>query len=258
MECALGHGYPACASRKLIGIWANIGIFMLFARAFAVAISWRGVLQLTSLIAFGAMSHAVHAAVIDVQVLDRNGKPVSGVAVYVLPSGEPGDSASPGTSAVMDQVDVRFVPHLLVIQTGTSVSFPNTDTIAHHVYSFSNPNQFMLPIYKGNLHPPVTFEHSGVVTLGCNIHDNMLGYVLIVDTDAFRKTNSAGKATLPMEKDGEYEVVIWSPRLRDAGDSLSQSVIISDTESQIVRFDLAKRLRPVHDDESQTLPGYGR
>ena len=144
MECALGHGYPACASRKLIGIWANIGIFMLFARAFAVAICWRGVLQLTSLIAFGAMSHAVHAAVIDVQVLDRNGKPVSGIAVYVLPSGEPGDSASPGTSAVMDQVDVRFVPHLLVIQTGTSVSFPNTDTIAHHVYSFSNPNQFML------------------------------------------------------------------------------------------------------------------
>ena len=71
----------------------------------------------------------------------------------------------PTASAVMDQRDMQFVPHLLVVQTGTSVEFPNSDTVAHHVYSFSNPNKFMLPMYKGDQHPPVTFEHSGVVSL---------------------------------------------------------------------------------------------
>ena len=81
-----------------------------------------------------------------VTVLDREGQPVADVAVFIETPGSGETKAPTGTSAVMDQVDQRFVPHVLVVQTGTEVEFPNSDTVAHHVYSFSHPNHFKLPI----------------------------------------------------------------------------------------------------------------
>ena len=107
---------------------------------------------------------------LEVTVLDVDGQPVPDVVIYVE-SASSEERSQLAATAVMDQVDTRFVPHVLVVQSGTSVEFPNSDIIAHHVYSFSTPNQFVLPLYKGDLHPPVRFEHAGVVTVGCNIHD---------------------------------------------------------------------------------------
>lgn len=141
----------------------------------------------------------------------------------------------------MDQVDRQFVPHLLVVQTGTSVEFPNSDTVAHHVYSFSHPNKFTLPMYRGTAHPPVTFEHSGIVTLGCNIHDHMLGYILVVDSEAFAKTDADGMASLSLSRPEDYEIKIWSPRIRDGVELLTKTVVGSEPA---VSFQLARKLNP--------------
>ena len=145
----------------------------------------------------------------------------------------------------MDQVDQRFVPHVLVVQTGTEVDFPNSDVVAHHVYSFSHPNHFKLPIYKGRAHPPVQFEESGVVVLGCNIHDHMLAYIVVVDTPSFAKTNDDGVAL-------DARVSIWSPRIRDDEEKLSVS-LENGGESAAVAFRLDKALRPRHEDQSEVL-----
>ena len=109
---------------------------------------------------------------IDVFVVDRNGRPVADVAVHATRVDGKNQLQAQKARAVMDQAGKQFVPHLLVVQTGTPVGFPNSDTVAHHVYSFSHPNKFILPMYKGEQHPPVTFEHNGIVILGCNIHDS--------------------------------------------------------------------------------------
>ena len=143
--------------------------------------------------ALTVLSSPASADSVVVTVLDRDGKPVPGVAVF-LESPELAARPVLQPSAVMDQHDKRFVPHLLVVQAGTSVEFPNSDTIAHHVYSFSYPNEFKLPIYKGDAYPPISFADSGVVILGCNVHDNMLGYILVVDTPVFAKTDAEGHA----------------------------------------------------------------
>jgi plastocyanin len=187
-----------------------------------------------------------------VSVHDREGKPVPDVAVYVERSAEPEAHAAPGTRAVMDQVDQRFVPHLLVVQTGTLVEFPNSDTIAHHVYSFSHPNHFKLPIYKGNAHAPVRFEDSGIVVLGCNIHDNMLAYIAVVDTPVFGKTGVDGAAHLDGEIRAGDRISIWSPRLRDDIAKLSVRVANEDVGSNFA-FRLQKTLRPPHHDETEAL-----
>jgi plastocyanin len=198
------------------------------------------------------MTNAAVASSVEITVVDRDAKPVPGVAVYWrLPDGER-QAAATGATAVMDQVDTRFVPHVLIVQTGTSVQFPNSDTVAHHVYSFSHPNQFKLPIYKGDAHPPVTFHESGVVILGCNIHDNMLGYILVIDTPVFGITDENGKAHLTTGDNGG-ELVIWSPRIRDIDEALVKAIIPTGNAAHRVDFRLAKALRPAFDEKTEAL-----
>ena len=199
-----------------------------------------------------AWTGAVHADAITVTVTDREGLPVPDVAVFLEAPGTGTKVAPPGTSAVMDQVDQRFVPHILVVQTGTKVEFPNSDTVAHHVYSFSHPNHFKLPIYKGHAHPPVSFDENGIVILGCNIHDHMLAYIVVVDTPAFAKTNANGVAVLDSAPTAGAKVSVWSPRFREETEVLSVTVADATADNAIA-FQLTRRLRPVHENQMEAL-----
>lgn len=192
------------------------------------------------------------AETVRVTVKDREGQPVPDVAVFLESQVLAEERAPDGTTAVMDQVDRRFVPHILVVQTGTRVEFPNSDTVAHHVYSFSHPNEFKLPIYKGDAHAPVLFEENGVVILGCNIHDHMLAYIVVVDTPSFAKTNEDGVAILENPGDEYAEVSIWSPRIRDDAAALSVAVDSGQSDATVA-FRLQKTLRPPHNDQSDVL-----
>lgn len=190
---------------------------------------------------------------VDVFVVDKHGRPVADVAVYAMRLDGQNNLSVPTAGAVMDQIDRQFVPHLLVVQTGTSVEFPNSDTVAHHVYSFSYPNKFMLPMYKGQQPSPVTFEHSGVVSLGCNIHDNMLGYILVVDSTTFTKTDGNGKASLSLDNPEDYEISVWSPRIRDGDELLSKTVVMPGNPGTELKFQLAKKLNPPHGRQSNSM-----
>ena len=108
-------------------------------------------------------------------------------------------------------------------------------------------------MYKGEKHPPVTFEHSGVVILGCNIHDQMLGYILVVDSTTSAKTDQNGWASLFIARPEDYEVRIWSPRIRDQYELLAKSVLMSDDPGSAVKFQLAKKLDPSHDKQSASM-----
>lgn len=218
----------------------------------AAAIELRRLAATIGLLAICELGNPVAASAgeLSVTVLDRDGQPVPDVAVYV---DFPGDEASmaDGKSAVMDQVGLRFVPHLLVVQTGTHVQFPNSDDIAHHVYSFSKPNEFILPLYKGDPHAPVDFSHEGLVTLGCNIHDQMLGYILVVASDVFGKTGADGSVRLEIGDRQPNSVNIWSPRLNTRKENLSLPLPAGDSRN--LTFKLESRLRPVHHEERHSL-----
>ncbi|MFT2092403.1 methylamine utilization protein [Paraglaciecola sp. 2405UD69-4] len=126
----------------------------------------------------------------------------------------------PSDLAIMDQVDTQFLPHILIVQKNSKVVFPNSDSIKHHVYSFSSAKTFELQLYKDLQAEPLLFSNPGVVELGCNIHDWMLGYIFVADTPYFAKTNSQGKVSLDVP-DGEYSVQVWSPRFQEESDVLS-------------------------------------
>ncbi|MCH5376902.1 MAG: methylamine utilization protein [Planctomycetes bacterium] len=196
-------------------------------------------------------SLSVIAATLQVKVLDVDGEPVPDVAVFVEQEGVAQHAGTP-EAAVMDQRNRRFVPHVLVVQKGAKVAFPNSDVIAHHVYSFSKPNNFALPLYKGTPPEPVRFDHPGIVTLGCNIHDSMLAYIVVVDTDRFGKTGDDGVVEIEVDPDAEgWRVHAWSPRFRDARGPLAQTVRAGQSPS--VTFQLQKKLRPAHGEETESV-----
>jgi plastocyanin len=192
------------------------------------------------------------AGTVDVRVVDVDGQPVPEVAVFIKQAGIAATANQSPTAAVMDQRDVQFVPHILIVQKGAWVEFPNSDVIAHHVYSFSRPNNFVLPLYKGTPPAPVHFIHDGVVTLGCNIHDDMLGYIVVVDTSVFGMTDAEGTVKLSVDDNASsYQVNIWSPRIRDASGPLVQN--ITSLPAGGVKFELQKSLRSPHAGESESV-----
>lgn len=198
-------------------------------------------------------SAVVHAETIEVIVVDPDGVPVPEVVVFVEQDGI-GVLHAPAESAVMDQRNKQFVPHVLVVQKGASVLFPNSDVIGHHVYSFSKPNNFVLPLYTGDSHDPVTFDHDGVVMLGCNIHDHMLGYIVVVDTDVFELTDESGSVLLNIaDSTTGYSVNIWSPRIRDGKQELTKRVDRPSTTVSKLTFVLQKKLRAPHHDPTEAV-----
>lgn len=113
--------------------------------------------------------------------------------------------------AIVDQINKQFSPRVSVVELGTAVTFPNKDNIRHHVYSFSEAKPFELKLYSGMPSHPVVFDKVGVVTLGCNIHDVMLGYVLVVDTTFHALGNRQGLAQIVGVPAGDYLLYAWVP-----------------------------------------------
>lgn len=156
---------------------------------------------------------AAQAAPITFTVSDASGKPLADAIVAVLVKGARG-SAPSGTITQISQKDRQFRSQVTVVQTGTSVQFPNFDTVRHHVYSFSPIQKFELKLYAGTPANPVVFDKPGVAVLGCNIHDRMSAWVVVVDTPLFAKTDAAGHATLEVPP-GEHVLLSWHARLLD-------------------------------------------
>jgi plastocyanin len=184
------------------------------------------------------------AADISVTVVDRDGHGIADVAVTATPTRRSGaGSSNEARTAVMDQSNLTFTPRLLVIATGTSVAFPNSDTVSHQVYSFSPAKRFQLPLYKGQAHPPVIFDRAGLVVLGCNIHDVMVGYIYVTDAPYFGKTDSNGNFAVTNAPDGEYQIGIWSPYITDSAATLERTIHIKADEPGTLRIQLTQKLR---------------
>lgn len=147
------------------------------------------------------------AADLSVQVLDQAGNPLSNAVVYLETSVK--SAVKSTTEANVDQKNKQFSPIVSVVQVGTSVNFPNKDSVRHHVYSFSPAKTFELKLYSGVPAKPVVFDKPGTVILGCNIHDNMLAYIHIVDTPYFGKTDVNGVVKLIDLPTGQHTLKAW-------------------------------------------------
>ena len=188
----------------------------------------------------------LQAAELDVVVTDGDGKPISDAVVMATPTHAQAKLQKSHKPIVIDQVDKEFVHYITVIPTGAPVQFPNSDNIRHHVYSFSPAKQFELPLYMGTPANPVIFDKPGVVKLGCNIHDWMLGYLYVTDAPYFKITDKAGEAQLNNLPVGSHKVQLWHPRMEASEENSQQTVVVADTKKNTASFKLTLKpeLRP--------------
>jgi plastocyanin len=158
-------------------------------------------------LAMGICLQPCASAPLMVEVRDDQGRPVTDAVVGVLLRGIR-TSASPTASASIVQRQRQFQPPITAVQTGTSVQFPNFDTVRHHVFSFSPTKRFELKLYAGTPAAPVVFDKAGVAVLGCNIHDLMAAWVVVMDTPVIGKTDAAGLVSLDVPS-GEHRLLAW-------------------------------------------------
>lgn len=163
-----------------------------------------------------------------VSVRDTAGRPVQDAVVTVHPTaGVPRGAIRFAWPLRMSQQDIQFQPYVLVVPVGGTVSFPNLDRVRHQVYSFSRGNRFELQLYGRDESRTHTFAAAGVAALGCNIHDQMLAYIKVVDTPWAAKTPANGDVTLRAIPAGAATLRVWHPRLAGRGNEVSQALTIA-------------------------------
>jgi plastocyanin len=173
-----------------------------------------------------------HAGTVGVQVKDAAGKPLADAIVF-LESPAARAAVKPAQGAEIAQASKQFVPTVTVVPVGSSVLFPNRDTVRHHVYSFSPAKTFELKLYTGTPANPVLFDKPGVVILGCNIHDHMIAWVLVVETPYYGKTNAEGMLALPGVAPGSYRLRTWHSVLPVGAIPQDQGLAVSAADTTV-------------------------
>jgi len=175
-----------------------------------------------------AVATAARAGDLTVSVRDAAGRPVRDAVVTVHPaSGVPAGPIRFSWPLRMTQQDIQFDPYVLVVPVGGTVSFPNLDRVRHQVYSFSRGNRFEIELYGRDETRAHIFRTPGVAALGCNIHDQMLAYIRVVDTPWAMKTPASGDVLLPGIPAGGATLKVWHPRLAGRGNELARTITVT-------------------------------
>ena len=194
------------------------------------------VLAMAGILGFPA---SAFAASLTLTLSDQEGRPVDDAVVYVATVDGRRQPVTAQTVEV-DQINETFVPHVRATPVGSLVNFPNSDHVRHHVYSFSEAKTFEVPLYSGVPTEPTLFDKAGIVTLGCNIHDHMLGYILVLDTPWFAEVRG-GTGRIDDLPAGALAIEIWHPRLLD--DATVQRTLVVGAEDDAMLTEQVE-LRP--------------
>jgi plastocyanin len=181
---------------------------------------------LAALALAASASLPLHAATVQVQVLTAAGQALQDAVVLLEPTGAKA-ALKPAAGVEVGQEGKQFVPAVTVVPVGTRVHFPNRDTVRHHVYSFSDAKKFEIKLYVGKPENPVLFDRAGVVVLGCNIHDSMIGWIIVADTPWHGKTPANGRLQLDEVPAGAYRLRTWHPSLPAGSTGVEQTVQVT-------------------------------
>lgn len=179
-----------------------------------------------------------NAGELTVSIKDSKGAMLQDAIITAMPLDAKNLPKDKPAKPIVDQVGKEFLPHVLPIYVNSQVSFPNNDTIRHHVYSFSPAKKFELPLYSGTSAEPVLFDKPGVIILGCNIHDWMLGYIYVSATPYFVRSDKTGKATISDLPNGEYTIKVWHPQMKANEESTGRIITISAAKASSEEWQL--------------------
>lgn len=138
----------------------------------------------------------------------------------------------PEPPAVLNQKELRFVPHVLVVPVGTWVEFPNSDPVSHNVFSISDAKRFNLGLYARGTSRRIRFDQPGVVELLCNVHVEMSAFIVVLKNPYFARTNRDGTFRIAGVPVGLYRVRCWHERFP----AQEKTVQVPDSTAATVEF----------------------
>lgn len=181
-------------------------------------------------------------------IYDEKQHPLPNTVVWLTSKDNIQPVKSSDTPFIMMQKDRQFIPHILVVPQNAKVEFPNADSIMHHVYSFSKSKTFELKLYREQPQSSVVFEQTGVVELGCNIHDWMLSFIVVVDSPFYAITDEQGQVTLNVES-GEYTLNLWHEGFTDFSQVEKEAIQLSADQFSYQLKQEVKAIIPIEIDE---------
>jgi plastocyanin len=202
----------------------------------------------TPLLSLVVLAHVHATGTVEVRCHDPQDKPVADAVAWLKSAGPVLKLVPPVEPVVIEQKDEEFHPYVTPVVAGTAVHFPNRDSVQHHVYSVSKAKRFEIPLYKGEAQNTVIFDQPGVVTLGCNIHDWMVAYVVVLESPYFARSDESGSAVIAGLPPGRYTLELWHPRL--AAEVVREVVVReSDASPQVITLTLRpdRRIRRAPD-----------
>jgi plastocyanin len=183
-------------------------------------------LRLAALFCLLVVALRVHATVVEVRAVGSDGLPLAEAVVF-LESRDAKLAARPTPGVELEQAQRRFARRVTVVTVGTEMRFPNRDTVRHHVYSFSPAKTFELKLYAGTPATPVVFDKPGIAVLGCNIHDQMLAWVVIVETPHHAITDAQGQLRLDNVPPGQYRLRSWHPGMAPGAPANDDALVVA-------------------------------
>ena len=182
-------------------------------------------------------------SVVNIKVISPNDNPAESVIVYAITINATGKVPVNTQPLIVDQKNKKFTPYITVLQKGQQIKFANQDDITHHIYSVSGENRFEFKLKAGEQKLTQQMMATEEVAMGCNIHDWMSGYALVVDTPYYAKSDGDGVAqlTLPF---GEYQLTVWHPQLDLDKNSFGQKLLVNENKTQLT-MKLPKALLPI-------------
>jgi plastocyanin len=197
--------------------------------------------RLAAAVALAASVLSAQAAgTVRVVTRDSGGRPVADAVASLSDVDSPAPVSPSANPIAITQKDQEFSPYVTPIVVGTKVVFPNLDNVQHHVYSVSPAKRFEIPLYIGDSKETIVFDRPGIVTLGCNIHDWMVAYVVVLATPYFAKTGTDGTAEVSGLPPGRYRLEVWHPR---AG-TVSRELVVAESSDTTQVISVV--LRPDH------------
>ncbi|MFZ6758431.1 methylamine utilization protein [Undibacterium sp. Ji50W] len=187
--------------------------------------------------ALGLLSYSLtaHAGLLVGYLTDKNAQSVANAVLFATPLDTPMPAKKAGDTSIVAQENYAFSPYLTVVRNGSLIRFPNKDNHEHHLKSFSPAKTFELRVNSKKEEPaPILFDKTGEVALVCHFHDWMRGFIYVVDTPYFAKTDASGSAVINNLPAGKYEVKAWAPNM--LGEPMTQTVQVASDGPSNIKF----------------------
>ena len=175
----------------------------------------------------------VRAADLTVTIDDGHGQPAADAVVSLRR--EDASSAEPhaAVTRIIDQRHETFLPYVEIFRPGDQVVFRNSDRTRHHVYSFAAAKSFEFVIAPGDSSPPVTLDRVGEISVGCNIHDQMITHLFVSDAPWVARSDADGRADFTGLPAGTYQLEVWHPQLRPGRPAPRQTIVVNDAPARV-------------------------